>query len=100
MKIKFSELHTVIWAKAIAANVMKSWQMWAAYIYIAIGGLYDYLPAFRLALGRHYNTVFMITGVLMILLRLKSKKPIVISKDEAVEKKYQKDFDKATQQEK
>lgn len=94
MNIKFSELYTVIWAKAIFANVMKSWTMWTGYVYILAGAMYDYMPAFRSVLGRHYNIVFMMSGALLILLRLKTKKPIVMPKEQAVEQHIEKQIRK------
>jgi hypothetical protein len=89
--MKFSDLYTVIWIKAIFANILRSWQMWAAYFYIGVGALYDYMPAFRHALGPHYNTVFIATGIIMVILRFKTKRPIVMKKEEAVEAKAIKD---------
>lgn len=94
MKIKFSELHTVIWTKAIIANVLKSWQMWTGYFYLAAGALYDYMPAFRHALGPYYDKVFIATGIIMVILRFKSRKPIVMTKEAAVEQKIVKDIQK------
>jgi hypothetical protein len=90
---KFNELYTVIWTKAIIANIMKSWQMWTAYIYIGAGAMFDYMPAFRHALGPHYNRVFIATGIIMVILRFKTKKPIVMKKEEAVDAKINKDID-------
>ncbi len=89
--MKFSDLHTVIWAKAILTNVMKSWQMWTGYLYLGAGALYDYMPAFRHALGRHYDLVFVITGILLVILRFKTRKPIIMPKEAAVEQKLVKD---------
>ena len=68
-------------AKQLCKNVLKSWSMWVGYVYIGIGALFDYMPAFRHALGGYYNRVFMATGVILILLRLKTKSKIMPPKE-------------------
>lgn len=65
------------WWTTLVANIIRSWSMWTAYLYIAFGALFDYFPAFRSILGRHYNRIFVITGIVMIVLRFKTSKPIV-----------------------
>jgi hypothetical protein len=85
--MKIETTYTVIWLKAIFKNIMKSWQMWASYFYLAAGAMYDYMPAFRHYLGQYYDRVFIGTGLIMVALRFKSKKPIVMTKEAAVEAK-------------
>ncbi len=82
--MKLENLYTVIWIKAIAKNIATSWTLWMGYLYLAAGALFDYMPAFRHTLGPHYNKVFLATGILMIIFRFKTRKPIIMKKETAV----------------
>lgn len=82
--MKLENLYTVIWIKAIAKNIATSWTLWIGYIYLGAGALFDYMPAFRHTLGMYYDRIFVVTGILMVVLRFKTRKPIIMNKETAV----------------
>lgn len=68
------------WWSEFVANCARSKTVVIGWAYVGFGAVYDYLPAFRAILGKHFATALLATGVLMIVLRIVTHKPVLPTK--------------------